>query len=116
MTTTIDSIDFKALADAIRHWGSELGFQQLGISDTDLNQAEGRLQRWLDLGFHGEMGYMAEHGLKRSRPELLVPGTRRVLSVRMNFLPDGDAPQAALENPQQAFVSPHAPGRDYHKL
>ncbi len=62
------------------------------------------------------MGFMAEHGLKRSRPELLVAGTRRIISVRMNYLPDNDDPQAVLNNSRQAYISRYALGRDYHKL
>ncbi|MEJ1364160.1 MAG: tRNA epoxyqueuosine(34) reductase QueG [Candidatus Sedimenticola sp. (ex Thyasira tokunagai)] len=116
MTITGETIDFTSLASDIRCWGSELGFQQLGITDANLAEAECRLNKWLAQDHHGEMSYMAEHGLKRSRPELLVAGTRRIISVRMDYLPHSDNPQAVLDNPQQAFISRYALGRDYHKL
>ncbi|MES9856021.1 MAG: tRNA epoxyqueuosine(34) reductase QueG [Sedimenticola sp.] len=116
MTPTGEPIDFTTLASEIRRWGAALGFQQIGITDIDLTEAEKRLADWLSQNHHGEMAYMAEHGLKRSRPELLVPGTRRVISARMDYLPDNDNPQAVLDNPQQAFISRYALGRDYHKL
>lgn len=101
----------------IVHWGRELGFQAVGITHIDLREDEAALERWLALGRHGEMNYMARHGEKRSRPEALVPGTLSVISVRMDYLPADAAPmQKALEDPQQAYVSRYALGRDYHKV
>ena len=105
------------LALQIKTWGKTLGFQQVGITDTDLSVAEMHLQTWLNRGFHGEMAYMHRHGLKRSRPELLHDGTLRVISVRMDYLPEPACdilPQ--LEDPTQAYISRYALGRDYHKL
>jgi len=110
------STDYQALAEQIRHWGEELGFQQVGFADTDLSLAEQHLHQWLDRGMHGNMTYMASHGLKRSRPAELVPGTMRIISVRMDYLPANDDPQAVLDDPQRAFISRYALGRDYHKL
>ncbi|MDA1064211.1 MAG: tRNA epoxyqueuosine(34) reductase QueG [Proteobacteria bacterium] len=103
-------------ADIIR-WGLELGFQQLGISDVDLATAEARLQTWLEDGRHGDMDYMQRHGSKRSRPEELVPGTLRVISVRMDYLPEDQAKAAELlDHDSRAYVSRYALGRDYHKV
>ena len=104
------------LAEQIRQWAVELGFQQLGIADTDLTLAEARFESWLSQDNHGTMGYMAAHGKKRSRPELLVPGTVRIISVRMDYLPANDDPMSVLEDPSLAYVSRYALGRDYHKL
>lgn len=101
----------------IKQWGEELGFQQVGISDTNLTDAEQHLQQWLDKGFNGEMQYMAAHGLKRSRPALLLEGTRSIISARMDYLPEPSAiSQKLLDDPATAFVSRYALGRDYHKL
>lgn len=108
--------DLRLLADQIRCWGQALGFQQVGIADTDLSATEEHLQHWLDQGHHGEMGWMACHGSKRTRPAELVPGTLRVISVRMNYLPDEPDPGVILDDPAQAFVSRYALGRDYHKV
>lgn len=108
--------DLAELAGRIRAWGRELGFQQLGITDTDLTQAEQRLADWLAEGHHGEMDYMVRHGSKRSRPAELVPGTARVISVRMDYLPPDDDPERQLADPAAAFVSRYALGRDYHKV
>ncbi|CRI67351.1 putative 4Fe-4S Alpha-helical ferredoxin, yjeS [Thiocapsa sp. KS1] len=105
------------LATRVKAWGRELGFQQVGITDTDLGAAEARLRDWLAEGRHGTMDYMARHGLKRSRPADLVPGTIRVISVRMDYLPESQrVMQARLEDPQGAFISRYALGRDYHKV
>jgi epoxyqueuosine reductase len=105
------------LAIRIKAWGRELGFQQIGVTDTDLGAAETRLRDWLAEGRHGTMAYMARHGLKRSRPAALVPGTIRVISARMDYLPESQGVmQTRLEDPQGAFISRYALGRDYHKL
>lgn len=106
-----------ALAAAIKAWGRELGFQQVGISGIDLAQHELWLLAWLAAGLHGEMHYMARHGLKRSRPAELVPGTVRVISARMNYLPPTAAePWSVLRRPDRGYISRYALGRDYHKL
>ena len=85
--STLQSIDLVNLVDDIKAWAVALGFQQVGISDIDLSQHEYALQQWLDNQYHGEMDYMASHGMKRARPAELVPGTVRVISVRMDYLP-----------------------------
>jgi epoxyqueuosine reductase len=106
-----------SLASDIKRWGRELGFQQVGITDTDLGIAEEHLLRWLELGYHGEMGYMQQHGLKRSRPQLLVENSLRIISVRMDYLPDDTEDLLDLvEDPAMAYVSRYALGRDYHKV
>ena len=105
------------LLQEIRAWAAELGFDALGVSDPDLAEHEPHLQRWLAAGRHGEMDYMARHGLRRARPAELVPGTRRIVSVRMNYLPpDGCPPHEVLRNPRLGYISRYALGRDYHKL
>lgn len=98
-------------------WGTELGFQQIGVSDVDLQQAEGQLAAWLADNYHGEMHYMQRHGMRRSRPAELVPGTVRVISARMDYLPENQSQATALlDDPTRAYVSRYALGRDYHKL
>ena len=110
-------MDYEPLALRIKAWGRELGFQQVGIAGTDLKAAEQRLGAWLHAERHGEMGYMARHGTKRSRPAELVPGTLRVISARMDYLPESaEQSQAVLKDPAGAFVSRYALGRDYHKV
>ncbi len=104
---------YTTLASRIQDWGLELGFQQIGISDIDLSRHEPRLQEWLDREFHGSMRYMSRHGLKRSRPAELVPGTIRVISARMDYLNiDGEERTSG----DTARVSRYALGRDYHKV
>lgn len=111
------TIDYTTLARRIKRWGLALGFQQVGITDTGLDEAERYLARWLTDGFHGEMDFMHAHGSKRTRPAELVPGTLRVISVRMDYLPhETDRPASILDDPARAFVSRYALGRDYHKL
>ncbi len=110
------SLDLNQLASDIKIWGRELGFQQVGITDIDMGDAEARLQEWLAKGYHGSMEWLTAHDNKRSRPADLVPGTVRVISVRMDYLP-GDTEQIkTLKDPTKAYVSRYTLGRDYHKL
>jgi epoxyqueuosine reductase len=108
---------YAALTEQIRGWAHELGFQAVGISDTNLDAAEAGLLQWLGQGLHGELDYMAKHGVKRSRPAELIPGTLRVISLRMNYFPPAakDSWQV-MEDGEQAFISRYALGRDYHKV
>ncbi|WP_299021697.1 tRNA epoxyqueuosine(34) reductase QueG [uncultured Photobacterium sp.] len=110
------SIDYSELTRKIKQWGKELGFQQIGISDIDLQQHEAQLQRWTDAGYHGEMDWMARHGMMRARPAELHPGTVRVISVRMNYLPPEAGFAQSLKHPDTAYISRYSLGRDYHKL
>lgn len=109
-------IDLAALARTVKDWGRELGFQQVGIAGIELGEHEAHLQRWLAAGHHGEMDYMAAHGDKRSRPAELVPGTLRVISLRMDYLPGDTRMTEVLARPEKAYLSRYALGRDYHKL
>ncbi|WP_459781851.1 tRNA epoxyqueuosine(34) reductase QueG [Photobacterium sp. R1] len=110
------TIDFHQLASDIKQWGKALGFQHVGICDVDLSKHEAQLQRWLDAGYHGEMDWMARHGMMRARPTELLPGTVRVISVRMNYLPPEAGFAQTLKQPHKAYISRYALGRDYHKL
>ena len=116
-TPTLDPQQLKTLAADIKNWGNELGFQHVGISDTELSKAEATLLNWLDHGYHGDMEWMARHGSKRSRPQELVPGTLRVISVRLDYLPEPAQDCIdLLTQPTLAYISRYALGRDYHKL
>ena len=109
--------DLDALAHNIKQWARELGFQQTGIADCDLSAAEPRLLAWLEKGWHGDMDYMARHGTARSRPPALVPGTLRVISARMDYLPGGARKiEEVLGEPDRAAIARYALGRDYHKV
>jgi epoxyqueuosine reductase len=108
--------DYAGLAVSIKAWGRELGFQSVGIADTDLAVAEARLADWLGRGWHGEMDYMARHGTRRSRPAELVPETLRVVACRMNYSADVNEGLEALADTSRAFIARYARGRDYHKV
>jgi epoxyqueuosine reductase len=114
--------DGQALLQQLREWARELGFSQIGVADVDLAGAEPGLLAWLQAGFHGGMGYMEAHGLKRARPAELVPGTVRVITARMDYLPRGSTADwqaremQRLQQPDAAVISVYARGRDYHKV
>jgi len=109
-------MNYQVIADQIKQWAIELGFEKVGISDIDLSEHEPQLQRWLDSGYHGEMDWMERHGMMRARPAELLPGTLRVISARMNYLPPEARFASNLSDPTQAYISRYALGRDYHKL
>jgi len=104
------------LAQDIKTWGKALGFQKVGITDINLKDQEANLQKWLDNDYHGEMDYMAKHGMKRARPDELLPGTVRVISARMDYLPEDAQFASNLEDKDLAYISRYALGRDYHKV
>ena len=117
MTETKNDIPLPQLKREIVDWSRELGFQRTAVSGIDLGVAEQRLNDWLARRFHGSMQYMERHGKKRSRPERLVPGTVRVISVRMDYLRDEmSQANALLDHESKAYVSRYALGRDYHKV
>ncbi len=114
--------DLSSLAQAIPAWGRALGLADVRIAAADLSHVEGSLQAWLDAGMHGDMDYMASHGMKRARPAELVPGTVRVITARIDYLPQNsaddwrEAEHRKLADPGAAVISVYARGRDYHKV
>ncbi|HWS73904.1 MAG TPA: tRNA epoxyqueuosine(34) reductase QueG, partial [Quisquiliibacterium sp.] len=104
----------------LRGWAGELGFSSLGVADVDLSDAEPGLLAWLEAGFHGEMDYMARHGTRRARPAELVPGTVSAVMVAVDYAPQDpdwiDMAWRTLQDPERAYVSRYALGRDYHKV
>jgi len=109
--------DFSQLAASIKEWGRELGFDDVGIAEPPLPDDEAHLLRWLQRGYHGGMHYMGRHGVKRARPAQLVPGTQRIIAVRLNYRPPHlDSDSEVLADSARAFVARYALGRDYHKV
>ena len=112
----METCDFTNLAEEIKQFGISLGFQQVGISDTQLDEAEKHLNNWLENDYHADMDYMAKHGTKRSRPAELIPGTLTIISVRLDYMPPEANCERVLSNSEQAYISRYALGRDYHKV
>lgn len=106
----------KNFLSKIEALSKECGFQQVGISDIDLSLYEKRLEEWLAKNFHGEMDYMEKHGIKRSRPAELVPGTKSIISVRMDYLPPDSSMVQTLRDRRKGYIARYALGRDYHKV
>jgi epoxyqueuosine reductase len=105
------------IEERIKRWGRELGFDAVAIAGTELAAEEARLVEWLARGRHGEMDYMARHGARRARPAELVPGTVSVITARLNYTPKAARDSwETLADPDAAFVSRYAVGRDYHKV
>ncbi len=114
-TTDWKNVDLVALVKKIKHWGQELGFDELGIAGADVSAAIPELLRWLELGHHGEMDYMAKHAALRAHPESLVPGTASVITARLPYWPSATESAQVLGNDELAYISRYALGRDYHK-
>lgn len=104
------------LSEKIKALGLNLGFQQVGISDTNLSQFDDYLLAYLEKKHHGNMDYMEKHGLLRLRPEQLAPGTKSIIVVRMNYLPPNHAMRETLKDKSKGYISRYALGRDYHHL
>ncbi|MFM2479685.1 tRNA epoxyqueuosine(34) reductase QueG [Celerinatantimonas sp. MCCC 1A17872] len=109
-------IDFNQLALDIKQWGKQLGFAQVGITDTDVSDHIQSYRDWLSRGYHGEMSFMQRNQQLREDPAQLHPGTLRVISVRMNYLISDAGFASTLKNPNRAYISRYALGRDYHKV
>ncbi len=117
MSTQSQPPDPAAIRVLLTERARTLGFSDIGVTGVGLDEDERHLNAWLAAGWHGQMQYMARHGAKRSRPALLLPGTLRVISARMNYWPGAArAPAAVLADPQLGYVSRYALGRDYHRL
>jgi epoxyqueuosine reductase len=116
MNNFLTKKDLSLLAEQIKLWSYELGFSSIGITDIDLSQDQRYLEKWLEKDYHGEMKYMERHGKKRSQPAELVEGTKRIISLSMNYLPENYNGLELLKEDKKAFVSGYARGRDYHKI
>lgn len=117
MTPTPITLNSATLTDYVKQVAQELGLSRCAITDTDLGEHETHLLNWLNDDFHGEMHYMERHGTKRSRPEELVPGTLRIISVTLDYFPpDSVAADDVLNNTELGYISRYALGRDYHKV
>jgi epoxyqueuosine reductase len=109
-------VDLHALRQELDAWAAELGFAAVGVADLELGEHPGHLRRWLAAGRHGTMDWMVRHADKRAAPERLEPWTLRVIVARLDYLPPEDEPLRVLEQPEQAYVSRYALGRDYHRI
>ncbi|HUJ00603.1 MAG TPA: tRNA epoxyqueuosine(34) reductase QueG [Usitatibacter sp.] len=114
MNVAVESL---SIEERVKQWGRSLGFDAIAIAGTGLAEEEARLLEWLGRGWHGEMDYMARHGVRRARPAQLVPGTLSVVTVRLNYRAPGARDSwETIEDGESAFVSRYALGRDYHKV
>jgi len=109
------TVDFVALVKQIKKWGQELGLAELGMASADVSAASPELLRWLELGRHGEMDYMAKHANLRAHAQAMVPGCLSVISARLPYWPQAAASEQVLANRELGYISRYALGRDYHK-
>ena len=111
------NINWHNFSNTIKLLGQDLGFTQIGITDTNLAHAEIKLNNWISANYHGSMNYMVKHGTKRSRPNELMPGTKSIIVVTLNYLPKINIEsQQILNNSNLGYISRYALGRDYHKV
>jgi epoxyqueuosine reductase len=117
MANSLDALQLKELRTRLDEHARTLGFDQVGVAGIELPDDEANLARWIGESRHGGMDYMVRHGYRRSRPGELVPGTLRVISVRMaSSAPDAAAPERVLGDGRKGYVARYALGRDYHKI
>ena len=117
MASNLTADELSALRSRLTGFATALGFDQVGVAGIELPEDEARLERWIAEGRHGGMQYMARHGRRRSRPAELVPGTLRIISVRMNSTaPDAAPAQTVLADGRRGYIARYALGRDYHRI
>ena len=110
------SDQYATLAAQIKDWGLQAGFQQVGITDLDTGEHKQHYDNWLAAHYHGEMDYMQQHAELRHDPTRLHPGVLRCISLRMDYHRQDNQADEVLQQPDKAFISRYALGRDYHKL
>ena len=115
-TTVLSASELTTLSDHIKAWGKSLGFQQVGICDVDVKHHERAYKHYIEMAYQGQMDYLSRNIEKRLAPEQLHPGTCRIISVRMNYLPPDASFAKNLANNKSAYISRYALGRDYHKV
>ncbi|WP_038051715.1 tRNA epoxyqueuosine(34) reductase QueG [Thioalkalivibrio sp. ALJ1] len=118
MPERLDPRQCAELAERIRRWAHQLGFQAVGIAPAEVPAADRQhLDDWLAQGSHGDMDWMADRAPLRHDPDALVPGVQRIISVRMDYFPPATRrPAIQLAAGERAYISRYALGRDYHKL
>lgn len=93
----------------IKSEAKRLGFLSCGISKAEFLEEEApRLENWLQNNRHGEMLYMENHFDKRLDPTLLVPGSKSVISLLLNYFPEN------MQRNDTYKISKYAYGVDYH--
>jgi epoxyqueuosine reductase len=97
------------LTHHVRTLVERMGFDRVGIVSADVALDSDRLERWLALGHHADMAYMAENVNLRHHPDQLVDRARSIICLVLNYAP-------AEELCGDAFISRYARGRDYHKV
>ena len=113
--SAVSGTDWAALKGRIKDWGRDFGFADIGIARADPAEAVPGLMRWLEMGRHGDMDYMAKHAPLRAAPAALHPGTTTVITARLPYWPEAAEAGMVLADPTLAYVSRYALGRDYHK-
>ncbi|TBR44677.1 tRNA epoxyqueuosine(34) reductase QueG [Marinomonas agarivorans] len=114
--SSFSSQEITQLSKQIKSWAQELGFAEARVTGTDLTKHKKPYQEWLEKGYHGSMDYLANHGDMRFQPKLLHPGTQRIISLRMHYLPQSVETAKRLQTKEKAYIARYALGRDYHKL
>lgn len=110
------SINLEQIYRDLQRWSDHLGFDGLRVTDTNLSDYIAS-HRWaIEQGLHGEMSYLERNQNRRYQPEKLVPGTLRIICVRMNYLPQEVETVQRLQTPERAYIARYSLGRDYHKF
>ncbi len=121
----METSEYQDLLHWIKVQAQELGFAEMRVTDLDVTAAMPYLSEWLNKGHHGDMNYMSEHAHLRADPQKILPQALRVLTLRMNYLPESRFAEGLdwrqeewyrIHDPASAVVSVYARGRDYHKV
>ncbi len=81
----------------------------------DVPEVPGRLAAFVEAGYHGQMGWMAERMHWRGDPAALWPEARSVIMLAESYAPETD-PMAVVGMPDRGAISVYARNRDYHDM
>ena len=112
----LQQLDLQELKSWIKQQALQLGFADCVIARPDAQAELPRFKEYLKRGYHGDMKFLEENLEKRANPTLLVPGTKSIICVRMNYLVETPKPRYVPDEPNAAIIARYARGRDYHKV
>ena len=113
--TELTSAQLAEIKDAIKHLAIQMGFVAVGVVPTGPVSGAGQFMRFLSLGYHAGMDWLARSPLRRCDTRFLLPegvGDRgSVICLAMSYAPDGRERTSG-----RFWIARYARGKDYHRV